>query len=316
MPSSIARPARYGGASAAAVASSSAIEHDDHPPAVRAQQRQHLAELARPAALAAQDPPDALHARAAHSPAAASRSAGLRVRKTWSGSPFSAISRVQRRRLDQLVVRAARGDAPVLEHDDLVGQRDRRQPVADDERRPRAHQAAQRVLDLGLGGRVDARRRVVQDQDARVAQQRPGDRDALALAAATASGRARRRACRSPRAAPTMKSWMPAWRAALLDLLLRRVRRARMRRSRATVAENRNGSSETIAISRAQRTPGRRRARRRRRPPRCPRSGRTAAGSATPASSCPTPSRRRPRRCGRRRRPGRCRAGSARRRRS
>ena len=45
------------------------------------------------------------------------------------------------------------------------------------------HDLAQRVLDLALGRGVDRRGGVVEDQDARVGQQRAGDRQALALAA-------------------------------------------------------------------------------------------------------------------------------------
>ena len=77
----------------------------------------------------------------------------------------------------------ARDDASVVEHDDLVGERDRREAVGDDDRRPAAHRLAQAVADLRLGRRVDRGRRVVEDQDARVDDQRAGDRDPLALAA-------------------------------------------------------------------------------------------------------------------------------------
>ena len=74
-------------------------------------------------------------------------------------------------------------DAAVVEHDDLVGERDRREAVGDDDRRPAAHRLAQAVADLRLGRRVDRRGRVVEDQDARVDDERARDRDALALAA-------------------------------------------------------------------------------------------------------------------------------------
>jgi hypothetical protein len=72
----------------------------------------------------------------------------------------------------------------VLEHDDGVGQRDRREPMGDHERRAPGHDLAQRRLDLLLGRRVDRRRRVVEDEDARIGQERARDGDALALAAA------------------------------------------------------------------------------------------------------------------------------------
>ena len=74
-------------------------------------------------------------------------------------------------------------DAAVVEHDDLVGERDRREAVGDDDRRPAAHRLAQAVADLRLGRRVDRRGRVVEDQDSRVDDERARDRDALALAA-------------------------------------------------------------------------------------------------------------------------------------
>ena len=72
---------------------------------------------------------------------------------------------------------------PALEHDDLVGQRDGGEAVGDDERRAPGHHLAQRRLDRLLRRGVDGRGGVVEDEDARVGQQRAGDGDALALAA-------------------------------------------------------------------------------------------------------------------------------------
>ena len=115
----------------------------------------------------------------------------------WS-SPCSWISRKTGLVLEQLGLRAARGDPPVVEDDDLVGERDRRQAVGDDDRRPAAHDLAQPGADPRLGRRVDRGGRVVEDEDARVDEQRPRDRDALALAARERDARARRRPCRSP----------------------------------------------------------------------------------------------------------------------
>ena len=40
---------------------------------------------------------------------------------------------------EQLGLAPARGDAPVVEHDELVRERDRREPVRDHDRRPAAH---------------------------------------------------------------------------------------------------------------------------------------------------------------------------------
>ena len=76
MPSSIARPARYGGASAAAVEIKECDEHQQHAPAVRAQQADRGGAGGRRG-----------------SQPATSRSGSSRVRNTWSGRPFSAISR-------------------------------------------------------------------------------------------------------------------------------------------------------------------------------------------------------------------------------
>src|SRR5581483_9792390 len=86
-------------------------------------------------------------------------------------------------RADELRVRPARGDAAVGEDDDLVGERDRRQAVRDDERRPAGHRLAQARPDQRLGRGVDGRGRVVEDQDPRVDGKRAGDREPLALAA-------------------------------------------------------------------------------------------------------------------------------------
>ena len=89
--------------------------------------------------------------------------------------------------------------------------------------RPR-HDLAQRALDLLLGRGVDRRGRVVEDEDPRVGEQRARDRDPLALAAAERQPALADDACRSRRAARSMKSCACARRAAALDLLARRVR--------------------------------------------------------------------------------------------
>ena len=73
--------------------------------------------------------------------------------------------------------------AAVVEHDDLVGERDRREPVGDDDRRPAAHRLGEPGADPRLGRRVDGGGRVVEDQDARVDHERARDREPLPLAA-------------------------------------------------------------------------------------------------------------------------------------
>src|SRR5205085_12445730 len=87
----------------------------------------------------------------------------------------------QRRALEQLVVASTRSDLAILEDDDLVGERDRGEAVSDDERGPARHHAAKRQLDLLFGRGVDRGRRVIEDQDPGVRDDRARDRDALAL---------------------------------------------------------------------------------------------------------------------------------------
>ena len=78
----------------------------------------------------------------------------------------------------------ALGDDPaVVEHDDLVRQRDRREAVGDHERGAPRHRLGERQLDALLGGGVHRGGGVVEHEHARVGEQRAGDRDALALAA-------------------------------------------------------------------------------------------------------------------------------------
>ena len=84
-------------------------------------------------------------------------------------------------RLEELCLRPARGDPAVVEHDDVVRERDRRESVSDDDRRSSAHDLAQPGSDLRLRGRVDRRGCVIEDEDPRIDQERTGDRDALAL---------------------------------------------------------------------------------------------------------------------------------------
>ena len=74
-------------------------------------------------------------------------------------------------------------DLAAVEHDDFVRAHDGAQPLGDDEGRAALHQLVQRLLDEELGLRVHARRGVVEDEDARVHEQRARDGDALLLAA-------------------------------------------------------------------------------------------------------------------------------------
>ena len=58
--------------------------------------------------------------------------------------------------------------------------------MRDDDRRPADLEPVERVLDERLGFVVERARRLVEEQDRRVLQDRPGDRHALALAAGQA----------------------------------------------------------------------------------------------------------------------------------
>ena len=78
-------------------------------------------------------------------------------------------------------MRALLDDPALVHHDDLVGLADRREAVGDDERGPAPQQAPQRRLDQALGLGVDAARRLVQDQDARIGQQGAGEGEQLPL---------------------------------------------------------------------------------------------------------------------------------------
>ena len=77
-------------------------------------------------------------------------------------------------------------DAAVVEHDDLVGVADGREPVRDRDRRPSLGEPVERLLHEPLGLGVERARRLVEHEDRRVAQDRPRDRDPLLLAAGEA----------------------------------------------------------------------------------------------------------------------------------
>ena len=74
-------------------------------------------------------------------------------------------------------------DPPGLDDEDLVGRPDRGQPVGDDDGRATGERLAQRLLDGRLGGRVEVRGGLVEDDDARPGEQQAGDRQPLTLAA-------------------------------------------------------------------------------------------------------------------------------------
>src|SRR5580704_8170030 len=80
-------------------------------------------------------------------------------------------------------VAAALDDAAAVEHDDLVGMDDGREPVRDHNRGAAAAHLLQRALDLLLGAGVERAGRLVEQQDVRVLEDGAGDRHPLLLAA-------------------------------------------------------------------------------------------------------------------------------------
>src|SRR5438105_9087995 len=84
---------------------------------------------------------------------------------------------------EQLLVRAALDDAPLVEDADEVGVAHGRDAVRDDKAGALAHHAAQLGEDFLLGVGVNGRERVVEDEYARLAQHRARDRRALLLPA-------------------------------------------------------------------------------------------------------------------------------------
>ncbi|BCN67350.1 hypothetical protein RE943_08230 [Prescottella equi] len=77
---------------------------------------------------------------------------------------------------------AALGDPAMIQHRDLVGIADRREPVRDRDRRPATTDDVERGLHGSLGLVVECAGGLVEHQDPRVPQQGSCDRDALLLA--------------------------------------------------------------------------------------------------------------------------------------
>ena len=77
-------------------------------------------------------------------------------------------------------------DAALVQDGDLVGEMQRRASMGDEQGRAAPHDPAQGGVDTLLHPGVDRARGVVENQDARVGEDRPGKRDALALASGKA----------------------------------------------------------------------------------------------------------------------------------
>ena len=78
-------------------------------------------------------------------------------------------------------MRAALDDAPRLHNQNLIGAPNRREPVCDHKCRAALHQITQPFLNQRFGFRIEAGSGFIEDEDARVGQNRPSDRDALLL---------------------------------------------------------------------------------------------------------------------------------------
>ena len=83
----------------------------------------------------------------------------------------------------QLPVRPLLHDPALVQDVDQVRVLDRAQPVGDQHHRLARQGGLQALLDRPLGGGVEVAGRLVEDQDLRPPQQRPGDRQPLPLAA-------------------------------------------------------------------------------------------------------------------------------------
>ena len=90
---------------------------------------------------------------------------------------------VQRRARQQFLMGAVGGDSAFVEHHDRIRVPAGAGALRDHDHGAPAGGAAQRRQDPALGARVHAGGGVVQDQDARIGQQRAGDGDALLLSA-------------------------------------------------------------------------------------------------------------------------------------
>ncbi len=83
----------------------------------------------------------------------------------------------------ELGMRAALHDVTAFDDQDLVGAPDSGKTVRDHERGPAAHEVRQALLDHGLRFRIEARCGFIENQNARIGENRPRDGKPLPLAA-------------------------------------------------------------------------------------------------------------------------------------
>jgi len=81
----------------------------------------------------------------------------------------------------QLLVRARFTQLAAMHHQNVIHVLNRRQPMGDRDRRAAAHHHPKRISNQQLGLGVDARRRFVEDEHARIERQRPCKRQQLLL---------------------------------------------------------------------------------------------------------------------------------------
>src|SRR5216684_5735238 len=89
--------------------------------------------------------------------------------------------------LDQIVVGAVLDQAAALDGDDAIGKPQRGEPMGNDKHRSTAGDLRHVLLNDPLALIIESARRLVEDEDARVGNQRTGDGDALPLAAGQAA---------------------------------------------------------------------------------------------------------------------------------
>ena len=84
--------------------------------------------------------------------------------------------------LDQPVMRTVLDQTAAIERDDAISRPYGREPVRDDQNRPPLGDLFHVVLNDALALIVEGARRLIEDQNARVGDERAGNGDALALA--------------------------------------------------------------------------------------------------------------------------------------
>ena len=83
---------------------------------------------------------------------------------------------------EEFVVRTDLRDTAVIEHNDAIRRSDRRQAMGDDERRAPPDQPLESLLHLAFRLAVERGGRFIQQQDARISDERAGNSESLALA--------------------------------------------------------------------------------------------------------------------------------------